>query len=101
MVIVRLLLAPWLVAATMATARAEMQTPPPGASSCSGCHAVKATVDTPVPRLTGRSPADIEAAMTAFRGGERPSLIMQRIAKGFSDDEIKAIAAWYGAQRDP
>jgi cytochrome c553 len=25
---------------------------------------------------------------------------MDRIAKGFSDDEIKAIATWYGAQKD-
>jgi cytochrome c553 len=25
---------------------------------------------------------------------------MGRIAKGFSDDEIKAIAAWYGAHQD-
>ena len=24
---------------------------------------------------------------------------MDRIAKGFSDDEIRAIAAWYGAQK--
>ena len=77
-----------------------MQTPPPGASSCSGCHAARKTVDTPVPRLAGRNPADIEAAMTVFRSGERPSLVMQRIAKGFSDDEVKAIAAWYGALRD-
>jgi cytochrome c553 len=25
---------------------------------------------------------------------------MDRIAKGFSDEEIKAIAAWYGAHKD-
>jgi sulfide dehydrogenase cytochrome subunit len=99
-VIVRLLLAALLVTAASPAARAEMQTPPPGASSCSGCHAAKKTVDTPLPRLVGRSPADIEAAMTAFRSGERPSLVMQRIAKGFNDDEVKAIAAWYGAQKD-
>jgi len=26
--------------------------------------------------------------------------VMGRIAKGYSDDEVKAIAAWYGAQKD-
>ncbi len=98
--IVRLSLAALLVAAAMPAAGAATQTPPPGASSCSGCHAAKKTGNTPVPRLIGRSPADIEAAMTAFRSGERTSLVMQRIAKGFSDDEIKAIAVWYGAQKD-
>ena len=38
------------------------------------------------------------AAMQAFRNGQRPATVMDRIAKGFSDDEIKAIAAWFGAQ---
>lgn len=39
------------------------------------------------------------AAMQAFRSGARPTTVMDRIAKGFNDDEIKAIATWYAAQR--
>jgi cytochrome c553 len=38
--------------------------------------------------------------MAAFRAGQRPAAVMDRIARGFTDDEIKAIAAWYGAQKD-
>ena len=53
-----------------------------------------------MPRLIGRKPADIVAAMQAFKSGQVPSTVMERIAKGFSDDEVKAIAAWYGAQKD-
>jgi len=74
--------------------------PPPGASSCSGCHPAKRFVDTSVPRLAGRDPADLVAAMQGFKSGQLPSTVMGRIAKGFNDDEIKAIAAWYGAQKD-
>jgi sulfide dehydrogenase cytochrome subunit len=73
--------------------------PPPGASSCSGCHPVSASVDTPVKRLVGRKPEEIVAAVQAFRSGEKPATIMDRIAKGFTDEEIKAIADWYGAQK--
>jgi cytochrome c553 len=73
---------------------------PPGALSCSGCHATARSVDTTVPRLIGRNPADIVTAMQAFKSGQLPSTVMDRIAKGFSDDEVKAIAAWYGAQQD-
>jgi len=36
--------------------------------------------------------------MLAFQSGERPSTVMGRIAKGFSEDEIRAIAAWLAAQ---
>ena len=72
--------------------------PPPGASSCSGCHSASAKVDTPVPRILGRQPEEIIAAMQAFRSGERPSTVMGRIAKGFSEDETRAIAVWLAAQ---
>jgi cytochrome c553 len=99
-VVARLVLAVLLFASAMPWAEAAAPTPPPGASSCSGCHAASKSVDTPVPRLVGRSPAEIEAAMLAFRTGQKPASVMDRIAKGFSDDEIKAIAAWYGAQKD-
>ena len=73
--------------------------PPSGASSCSGCHAASAAVQTPVPRLDGRPAADIVAAMQQFRTGARAATVMDRIAKGFSDDETAAIAAWYAAQK--
>ena len=73
---------------------------PPGAASCSGCHPAKRFVDTSVPRLAGRDPAALVAAMQGFKSGQRPSTVMGRIAKGFTDDETKAIAAWYGAQKD-
>jgi cytochrome c553 len=95
----RLILA-LLFALAMPRAEAASPTPPPGASSCSGCHATSKSVDTPVPRLVGRSPAEIEMAMRAFRTGQKPGSVMDRIAKGFSDEEIKAIAAWYGTQKD-
>ena len=72
---------------------------PAGAMSCSGCHPGSANIDTPVPRLIGKDPAAIVAAMQAFRSGTRTATVMDRIAKGFSDDEIRSIAAWYGAQR--
>jgi sulfide dehydrogenase cytochrome subunit len=71
---------------------------PPGASSCSGCHRPSGQVNTPVPRIVGRQPAEIVAAMQAFRSGERPSTVMGRIAKGFSEDDIQAIAVWLAAQ---
>jgi cytochrome c553 len=73
---------------------------PPGASSCSGCHPVSRSVDTPVKRLVGAKAADIVSAVQEFRSGKRPATVMDRIAKGFTDDEIKAIADWYGAQKE-
>ena len=72
---------------------------PAGAAGCSGCHAANARVDTPVPPLGGRPAADIAKEMIAFKSGERKGTIMDRIAKGFSEEEIQAIAAWYAGQK--
>jgi cytochrome c553 len=35
--------------------------------------------------------------MQAYKAGQRPGTVMDRIAKGFSDAEVEAIAAWYAA----
>jgi cytochrome subunit of sulfide dehydrogenase len=70
---------------------------PPGAASCSGCHG--AHVSTAIPSLEGRSPDEIADAMRAFRSGERPATVMNRVAKGFTDEETRAIAAWVGLGR--
>src|SRR4051812_5634296 len=78
---------------------AQSAAPPPGAASCSGCHAGSAGADTPVPRLVGRDPAELTAAMQQFRAGQRPATVMDRIAKGFSEEEIRAISTWYAAQK--
>ncbi len=85
--------------ALIAAATAASAEPPAGAVSCSGCHPSSARVSSPVPRLTGMDRAAIAKAMQDFRSGQRAGTVMDRIAKGFTDDEIAAIAAWYATQK--
>jgi cytochrome c553 len=49
----------------------------------------------PLERAAGRH----RDAMIDFKSGKRAGTIMDRIAKGFSDEEIRAIAAWYAGQK--
>ena len=86
--------------ATIAVAGVVAAEPPAGAVSCSGCHPSSARVASPVVRLNGVDRAAIVRAMQEFRSGQRTGTVMDRIAKGFTDDEIRAIAAWYAAQKD-
>lgn len=71
---------------------------PPGASSCTGCHAVKKIANSEIPRIAGRKAQDIVTFMREYRSGAWPSSVMGRIAKGFDDQQIDAIAAWFAAQ---
>jgi cytochrome subunit of sulfide dehydrogenase len=72
---------------------------PPGVAACSNCHPKAGSSETALRPLNGRSAGDIRASMIAFRNGKRQATVMGRIAKGFSEAEINAIAAWYAAQR--
>jgi cytochrome c553 len=85
--------------ASVAAAVAASAEPPVGAASCSGCHSASARVTTPAPRIAGLDRAAIVKAMQEFRSGQRAATVMDRIAKGFTDEEIQAIAAWYAGQR--
>jgi sulfide dehydrogenase cytochrome subunit len=69
------------------------------ASACLGCHGAGAAGGTAIPPIILGVPATyIETSMKAFRDGTRPSTIMQRIAKGYSDDDIAAVAQYFSVQ---
>ena len=85
--------------ALIAAATVAWAEPPAGAVSCSGCHPSSARVTSPVVRLNGLDRAAIVKAMQDFRSGQRTGTVMDRIAKGFTDEEIQAIAVWYATQR--
>jgi len=82
----------------MVPAAAFAQDAPPGASSCSGCHAPGVAPGGAVPAINGRLPAETAKAMRDFKSGARPATVMGRNAKGFSDAEIDAIAQWLAKQ---
>ena len=56
-------------------------------------------MQTPVPPLNGRPAAETVSQMAEFKSGARKGTIMDRIAKGFTEDETRAIAAWYEQQK--
>ncbi len=73
--------------------------PPVGAAACSGCHPASSAAEARVPALAGRDAQEIVTQMRAFRSGQRDATVMDRIARGYSEAEIQAIANWYQAQR--
>ncbi len=70
--------------------------PPPGASSCTGCHAPAKGPATALPSIEGRDPAQLKALLDGFRSGAVPATVMNRIMLGFTPEEIAALAEWFG-----
>jgi cytochrome c553 len=93
-------LLPVLASALVLAGSARAADAPPGASSCTGCHATRKVADSVIPQITGRSAADIANTMRQYRSGAWPSSVMGRIAKGFDDSQIDAIATWFAGQKD-
>jgi sulfide dehydrogenase cytochrome subunit len=71
------------------------------AATCAACHGTDGRSRGGVPSLAGRDKDELVRAMRAFRYGERPSTIMQQLAKGYSAAEIEAAAAYLAAQKGP
>ena len=91
-------LLPVLASALLMAGPVQAADAPPGASSCTGCHATTKIANSEIPRIAGRKAADIVTYMREYRSGAWPSSVMGRVAKGFDDAQTEAIAAWFAAQ---
>jgi sulfide dehydrogenase cytochrome subunit len=72
------------------------------AASCAICHGTEGragTPDSPLIPLAALPREHIAAQLRAFRDGKRPATVMHQIAKGYSDPQIDAVAAWFAAQK--
>ena len=69
-------------------------------ASCAICHGTDGrAVTKDVVALAGRPREDIATQLRAFRDGQRPATVMHQIAKGYSDQQIDAMAAWFASQK--
>lgn len=87
-----------LAAAVLAPSPGLAVDPQVLAASCSGCHPNSGKLNTAIPRIRGLPEAVIVESMRAFRTGQRPATVMDRIAKGFTEDEIKQLAAYLSSR---
>ncbi|WP_417513394.1 c-type cytochrome [Minwuia sp.] len=62
--------------------------------SCAACHGPEAKGAGAIPALQGQSLAYIRNRMLAFKSGERQATVMGRIATGYSEEEIIAMARY-------
>jgi sulfide dehydrogenase cytochrome subunit len=70
------------------------------ASACAICHGTDGRSDAKVlPPLAGMPREHIASQMRAFRDGQRPATVMHQIAKGYTDEQIDALATSFAAQK--
>ncbi len=89
-------LAPFALSGT-ASARGDIEVL---ARTCNACHGVGGvSVGLSMPSIGGLPRNYLENIMKQWKYDERSSITMGRIVKGFSDDEIDALADYFAKQR--
>ena len=71
------------------------------AATCAGCHGTdgRAVAGEAMVALAGLPPGHIATQMKAFRDGTRPATVMHQIAKGYTPEQVDAIAAYYAGRK--
>jgi cytochrome c553 len=67
------------------------------ASMCLGCHGSSAEGNSQFPRLAGQHSDYLVKQLSSFKEGMRKNGHMQAIAGTLSEDDIKALAAYFGS----
>ena len=80
------------------TAAPGRVTPSALADACAACHGTDGMSPGAIPSLSGKSAGYITRRMNEFRADIREGTVMNRIAKGYDNDEIAAIAQHLGTQ---
>ena len=67
------------------------------ASNCTNCHGTLGMSQGGIPSLAGRG--DIVQLLKEFKDGKRPATIMHQLSKGYSDEQIALVAAYFAQQK--
>ena len=81
----------------LSSADADETAPANLGNACIACHGPAGMSFGGMPQILGLDASDIATLMRLFKNDEVVVTIMNRIAKGYSDAEIDAIARYLGA----
>jgi sulfide dehydrogenase cytochrome subunit len=68
------------------------------AATCANCHGTNGVSRGIVPSIAGQPKADLATKMQEFKQNKRPGTIMPQLAKGFTDEQIDIVAAYFASQ---
>ena len=69
-------------------------------AGCAICHGTAGhAVTKDVTTLAGIPQDHLAKQLRDFRDGKRPATVMHQIAKGYTDAQIDAMAAWFASQK--
>ena len=69
------------------------------AGACANCHGTNGNALAGNEPLAGMKREDIVQKMLDFKNGRKPATVMHQLSKGYTDEQIAAIAGYFSAQK--
>lgn len=93
----------WLAAGALCVAAAGVQAQVNQirvwAAACANCHGTDGRAQPGMESLAGKDKDEMLQKMLGFKNGSRPATLMHQIAKGYSDEQLAQITAYFAAQK--
>jgi len=87
-----------LVAAAPAAAQSPEQVRS-WAAACANCHGTNGRAETGNESLAGVKQEELVKKLMDFKSGRKPATVMHQLSKGYSDEQIVALAAYFSQQK--
>jgi cytochrome c553 len=95
---IRYALAAGLLGAT-ALSHAQVDQVKVWAAACANCHGTNGHAEPGMESLAGKSKDELMQKLMDFKNGRKPATIMHQLAKGYTDEQLQALAAYFAAQK--
>ena len=69
------------------------------AAACANCHGTNGVSLQGMPSLAGQPRTYLVQQMQDFKTGKRAATVMHQLAKGYTEEQIEALAAYFSAQK--
>lgn len=91
----------WLVAGALSAAafavQAEVTQVRAWAAACANCHGTMGKAEQGMESLAGKDKDELLQKMMDFKTGKKPATIMHQLSKGYSDEQLQQLAAYFAA----
>jgi sulfide dehydrogenase cytochrome subunit len=93
----------WLTAgalcAAVVGAQAQVNQVRVWAAACANCHGTEGRALQGNEPLAGKDKDELYQKLMDFKSGRKPATIMHQLSKGYSDEQLKDLAAYFAAQK--
>jgi cytochrome c553 len=91
----------WLTAGALCaaafSAQAQVNQVRVWAAACANCHGTEGRAQPGMESLAGKDKDELLQKMLDFKTGKKPATIMHQLSKGYTDEQLQQLAAYFAA----